>query len=386
MFAKRVIKLAGVLLIMCSAPHAIAADETPSVRSPSVTVAQVAESGIVVRTAVTGTLVPVENVQVNAELNGLAILEILVEVGDVVDAGDVLLILDDRVQEAQVTQADAESLRAEASKRQASSQVDTADVNLSQAILALDRAKQLKNSGNISQANFDSLVADEATARAALVSAQNGFSVATAQIRVAEAQLELATLNLTRTHILAPSAGLISQRTALVGAITSIGGVPLFVITKDGLIEIEVEVIETALGGISAGDETEFDVAGVGAVEGTVRLVSPTVDPRTRLGIVRVSLNPQPNLRAGLFASGWIVLDTRRSLAVPVQAVLSDASGEYVQVVVDGIIAHRKVVAGQLWQGSREILSGVTAGETVLARAGAFFRDGDHVTPVEGAK
>lgn len=386
MFTKQYFKLAGVLLLMCCPAPSLGAEDTPKVRAPSVTVAHVVESEIIVRTAATGTLVPFENVQVNTELNGLTIKEILVEVGDKVEIDDVLLILDDRIQEAQLTQANAESLRAEASKRQASSQVDTADVNLSQAKSALDRAEKLKKSGNISQANFDAAVAVEATSRAALVSAQNGFSVAAAQIRVAEAQLELATLNLMRTHILAPSTGLVSQRNALVGAIASAGGAPLFVITKDGLIEIEVEIIETALGGINIGDVTQFDVAGVGVVEGTVRLVSPTVDPRTRLGIVRVSLNPQPNLRAGLFASGWIVLDTRQALAVPVQAVLSDASGEYVQVVVDGIIAHRKVVAGQLWQGSREILSGVAVGEMVLARAGAFFRDGDHVTSVEGAK
>lgn len=386
MFTKQNLKLVGAFLLMCSAAPAVGAEGERSVRAPSVTVARVVVSEIIVRTPVTGTLVPFENVQVNTELNGLAVKEIMVEAGDVVAAGDVLLILDDRIQDAQVTQAEAESLRAEASKRQASSQVDTADANLAQAFAALERAKLLKNSGTISQANFDQSVAAEATARAALLSAQNGFSVAAAQIRVAGAQLELATLNLMRTHILAPSAGLVSQRNALVGAIASAGGAPLFVITKDGMIEIEVEVIETALGGITLGDATEFDVSGVGLVEGTVRLVAPTVDPGTRLGIVRVALKPQPNLRAGLFASGWIVLDTREALSVPVQAVLSDTTGEYVQIVVDDAIEHRAVVAGQLWQGQREILSGVAAGETVLARAGAFFRDGDHVTPVEGTK
>lgn len=386
MIAKKILGLVGAFVLTLASTTSFGADEVQNVRVPSVTVARVIESEVIVRTPVTGTLVPFESVQVNTELSGLAIRQVLVEVGDFVVAGDTLLVLDERLHEAQLTQANAETFRAKASERQASSQVDTADINLVQASAALNRAKRLKESGNISQASFDQSVATEATARAALVSAQNGFSVATAQIRVAEAQYELAVLNLTRTHIRASSSGLISQRNAFVGAIAAAGGDPLFAITRDGIIEIEVEVIETALGGIKLGDTTDFEVAGVGAVAGTVRLISPTVDPRTRLGTVRVALQPSMNLRAGLFASGWIVLDTRDALTVPVQAVLSDIEGDYVQVVIDEVIAHRAVVAGQLWQGRREIMSGVTLGETVLARAGAFFRDGDHVMPVEGAK
>lgn len=384
MFAIQKFGIVGAITLILSATASFGADDAQNVRIPSVTVANVIESEVIVRTPVTGTLVALEKVQVNTELSGLAIRQVLVEVGRYVKVGDTLLILDERLHEAQLTQASAETFRAKASERQASSQVETADVNLAQAVAALVRAKTLKDSGSISQVSFDQAVASEATARAALVSAQNGFSVAAAQIRVAEAQQELAVLNLNRTHIRARASGLISQRNAFVGAIASAGGEALFVITKDGTIEIEV--IETALGGIKLGDTTEFEVAGVGPVAGTVRLISPTVDPRTRLGTVRVALEPSPDLKAGLFASGWIVLDTRTSLTVPVKAVLSDAGGDYVQVVIDGIINHRSVVAGSLWQGQREILSGVALGEIVLARAGAFFRDGDQVAPVEGAK
>lgn len=385
MFAKQKLSLIGALMLMLGTTGSALAEDVQNVRVPSVTVASVVESEVIVQTPVTGTLVPFERVQVNTELSGLAIRQVLVEVGSFVTEGDTLLILDERLHEAQVTQASAETFRARASERQASSQVETADVNLAQAVAALNRATQLKDSGSISHVNFDQTMAAEATARAALVSAQNGFSVAAAQIRVAEAQYELAVLNFNRTHIRAGASGLISQRNAFVGAIASAGGEPLFEITKDGIIEIEVDVIETALGGIKTGDATAFEVAGVGPVAGRVRLISPTVDPRSRLGTVRVSLDPSPNLRAGLFASGWIILDTRHALTVPVKAMLSDARGDYVQVVSDGIIARRGVDAGALWQGQREIISGVTLGETVLARAGAFFRDGDQVTPVEGA-
>ena len=57
----------------------------------------------------------------------------------------------------------------------------------------------------------------------------------------------------------------------------------------------------------------------------------------------------------------------------------------YVQVVADEQIEQRRVAAGQIWQGQREIISGLTEGEAVMARAGAFFRDGDRVHTSDGA-
>ncbi|MEF9605628.1 efflux RND transporter periplasmic adaptor subunit, partial [Paracoccus sp. PXZ] len=78
-------------------------------------------------------------------------------------------------------------------------------------------------------------------------------------------------------------------------------------------------------------------------------------------------------------ASGWIVTDRRQAVTVPASAILADASGERVQVVRDGRIETRKVRGGLLWQGRREILEGIAAGEQVVARAGAFFRSGDQV-------
>lgn len=198
MFKKQLLSKAAMLAFMLSAAATAGAED---VRVPSVTVENVIETEVIVRTPVTGTLVPFERVQVNTELSGLVIRQVLVEVGSFVAKGDTLLVLDEHLHEVHVTQASAETLRARASERQAGSQVDTADVNLAQAVAALNRALQLKDSGSISQVSFDQAVANEATARASLVSAQNGFSVSAAQIRVAEAQYELAVLNLGHTHI-----------------------------------------------------------------------------------------------------------------------------------------------------------------------------------------
>jgi multidrug efflux pump subunit AcrA (membrane-fusion protein) len=160
-------------------------------------------------------------------------------------------------------------------------------------------------------------------------------------------------------------------------------GDPLFTIFTGGSLELAAEVLETSLGEIEPGDGGTVEVAGIGPLVGVVRLVSPTVDPTTRLGEVRITLENHQGLRSGLFASGVIETERRLGLTVPLSAILSDAEGDYVQVVEDGVVARRPVTPGLVWQGQREIVTGLAEGETVIARSGAFFRDGDRVRPIE---
>ena len=88
-------------------------------------------------------------------------------------------------------------------------------------------------------------------------------------------------------------------------------------------------------------------------------------------------------LRAGLFASGWVITEERNALTVPSTAVLNDSLGTYVlSVDAQGKVTRKEVVAGIIWQDRREIIGGVTLDETVIARAAAFFSEGDVVTPV----
>ncbi len=168
-------------------------------------------------------------------------------------------------------------------------------------------------------------------------------------------------------------------RTIRQGAISGGAGEPLFTLIAGGEVELEADVIETALSQLKPGDPAEIEVAGLGRVEGKLRLAPAAVDPLTRLGPARITLEADPRLRPGLFASGWIITDRREAVTVPSSAVLADASGERVQVVRDGQIETREVRAGLVWQGRREIIEGIAEGENVLARAGAFFRSGDQV-------
>jgi RND family efflux transporter MFP subunit len=252
-----------------------------------------------------------------------------------------------------------------------------------EAKAALTRISQLFQNGNVSEATYDDAVAKAEGARAEAASAKDALAIAEAERSGAELQRHIAEINLSWTEITAPVTGIIGERNVKVGALTSMSGEPLLTIFEGGALELAAEVIETSLGDIEPGDGGAVEVAGIGPLVGIVRLVSPTVDAMSRLGEVRITVEGHGGLRSGLFGSGVIETERRMALTVPLTAILSDTDGDYVQVVREGVVERRPVVPGLVWQGRREIVSGLEQGETVIERSGAFFRDGDNVRPVE---
>lgn len=365
-------------LLLAALPLA-AQDSLPP---PSVTVAEVALAEVIDRVPVAGTLVSRDEVLVTPLVSGYPIEALLHDIGDSVEAGEVLARLDDRTLAAQLAQADAELARARAAVGQAQSQIDSAAANADQTASARTRTQTLRDSGTTTQAVLDQAVASDLTSQAALRTAQDGLAVSEAQVQQAEAARDIAELNLSHAIIRAPVAGIISERAGRIGAMASGSGDPLYRIIADGTVELEAEVIETDLGRIERGDAATIAIAGLATVPGTVRLIPPTVNPLNRLGTVRVTLEAE-GLRPGLFASGWIVVTRRDAPTVPTAAVLSDAAGDYVLIVEEGTLSRRDVIAGLIWDGRREIVEGVEPGQVVVARAGGFFAAGDNVTPVE---
>lgn len=349
---------------------------------PTVTVAPAAPAEVQARVPLSGTLVAREVVQVYPRIEGQEILSLGAEPGDRVKQGQELARLSDVTLRAQLAQADAELQRATAGVAQAESQIASNEAALTQAVAALERARSLRRSGSGTQAVLDQAIAAEAGARAAATGSHEGLAVARAAQAQARAARDIAQINLDRTRIVAPVGGRVSGRNAQLGSIASAGAGAMFTLIADGSIEFEGEVIETALPALRPGQPARLDVAGVGRVEGRVRQLPAAVDATTRLGLVRVELPPDERLLIGLFVSGDIITERRQAVTVPATAVLADAGGERVQVVRDGVVETRAVRAGLLWQGQREISEGLAEGETVITRAGAFFRSGDRVNAV----
>ena len=158
---------------------------------------------------------------------------------------------------------------------------------------------------------------------------------------------------------------------------------PMFRIVAKGEVELDAEVVETRLAAVASARRARVEVAGLGEVAGTVRLVSPEVDKATRLGRVRIFLGDNPGLRVGAFARGSIVTATASGLAVPASAVLYGPEGATVQVVRGNRVETRKVKIGLASGALVEVREGLAEGDLVVARAGTFLREGDTVRPVE---
>jgi HlyD family secretion protein len=350
--------------------------------APAVTVVRAVERELVERAVVTGTLVPREEVLVAPEVEGLRIVELLVEEGARVKQGQVLARLSRDILETTLSQNTATLARAEAGIAQARSQIAQAEAAQTEAAQALERARALMRGGNTTEAQLEQRISVARVTEGRLAAARDGLRIAEAERRSAEAARREIEVRLARTEIKAPLGGIISRRTARLGATATAAGDPLFRIIANGEIELEGEVTETQLRRIREGAAAEVALDQGETIRGRVRNVFPEVDRATRLGTVRISLGSDPSLRIGSFARGTVELARRAGVAVPIAAVIYGTEGAVVQVVVDDRVESRRVRTGLSADGFVEVQAGVSAGEFVVAKAGSFLRNGDRVRPV----
>lgn len=356
--------------------------EAVQTAAPAVSVVKVKPADFAETVAVSGSLVPRDEILVAPEVEGLRVLDLKVDAGDRVKKGDVLATLVQESLDAQLAQYDAALARTEAAISKAKSQIVETTARLTEAAAAYERAKPLKKSGYLSESTYDKREAAAKTAEAQLVAARDNLKLAEAEKAQVKAQRRELAWRRSKTEVTAPADGLISRRTARIGSVASVAAEPMFRIIARGEVELDAEVIETELGKIRVGQKAHIAVAGDGEVKGTVRLVSPEVDKTTRLGRVRIFLGDDPKLHIGSFARGTIDTAQGHGLAVPSSAVVFDADGAFVQVVHAGRVSRRAIETGLISGGMVEVCKGLTDGDVVVARAGTFLRDGDTVRAV----
>jgi len=366
-----------------SVPKPLPEDASPMLAA-AVTVARVAPADFVETVLVTGSLVAREEILVGPEVEGLRITEVLADEGMRVARGDVLARLVADTLDAQLAQNDAALARATASIAQARSSIVQAEARLVENRNAFERAKPLRQSGVMAESTYDTREQAARTAEAQLLAARDGLTAAEAEKAQIDAQRRELAWRRGRTEVVAPADGVISRRMARIGGYAAGAAEPMFRIIAKGEVELDAEVAETRLSAVRLGQPARVEVTGLGAVAGTVRLVSPEVDKATRLGRVRIFLGDDAGLRVGAFARGSIETAGSRGLAVPASAILYAADGASVQVVRANRVATRKVKIGLASGALVEVREGLSEGEMVVARSGTFLRDGDAVRPVAG--
>jgi HlyD family secretion protein len=351
-----------------------------------VTVARVAPADFTETVLATGSLVAREEILVGPEVEGLRITEVLADEGQRVKKGEVLARLVSDTLDAQVAQNDAALARTAAAIAQAKAAIVQAEARLIESSNAYDRAKPLRQAGHMTEAVFDQREQAARTAKAQLAAAQDGLKVAEAERAQVEAQRRELMWRRGRVEVTAPADGIISRRMARVGGYAAGAAEPMFRIVAKGEVELDAEVIETRLAAIKQGQPARVEVAGLGEIAGTVRLVSPEVDKSTRLGRVRIFLGDNPGLRVGAFARGSIVTANGSGLAMPASAVLYGPQGATAQVVRANRVETRRIKTGLVGGALVEVREGLLDGDLVVARAGTFLREGDVVRPTEVTK
>ena len=269
------VALAGARLAPCSPPSVYlnktilhqtrtCPEETAlvvkEIEPPAVTVATAKRRGFVDRLFVSGTLVAREEAQVSARMDGVTIVELDAEDGDLVKAGQVLARLDSTQLEAQLAQNDAAVARADAAIEQAKSLIEQSQAQRNFANDDFDRARRLGNTV-MSTSQIEQRETSMKTAQAQLDSAQHALTVAQADRRARDAERRELQVRLSRTEVVAPVSGLVSRRSAKVGATVTNSGEPLFRIIEDGAIELEAEVAEQALPKLAVGMKREAQAA-----------------------------------------------------------------------------------------------------------------------------
>ena len=222
----------------------------------------------------------------------------LADVGQYVQAGQTLVRLDGALIQSQAMQAEALAAQAEVQAQQAEEQAA--------------RVKDLDGSGVLSQEQIDQrrfqARAARATARAQAANLRD-LKTRTAKLAVS-----------------APVSGLILEKTVRPGDLSA-GGTPWFRLARDGQIELSADLGEDDLARVRVGQAATVTLPSGAVVTGHVRLVSPQIDPKTRLGEVRITLPVRSDIRAGGFARAVFSDASASVLAVPEAAVRYDADG-----------------------------------------------------------
>ena len=333
-----------------------AADAPKPAAKPALTVSTTQPSPTVlpVSLAANGNVAAWQEAVVGAEATGLRLTEVRANVGDVVRKGQVLARFSPAAPQADVAQARANLLEAQATA--------------AEAVANADRARSLQTTGALSASQINQYVTLEKTAQARVDALKS--TLGSQQLRLGFAQ------------VLAPDDGVISARTATVGAVVG-NGAELFRMIRKGRLEWRAEVTSRELARITVGTPVRVTLPGGQTTPGSVRMVAPTVDAQTRMGLVFVDL-PKAGAaaKAGMFANGEFDFGSSTGLTVPQQAVVVRDGFSYVfQLNTDQRVAQRKVQAGRRL-GDRIEVTGVAADAVLVASGAGFLNDGDLVRVV----
>lgn len=348
----------GALALAATAWGVMSRGATPapvhSLASLSVTAAVPREAQWARTLDASGVIAPWQEAIIGAQTSGLSIARLDVAVGDVVRRGQLLARFDTatlRAEEAQLV----------AALTQAQGVTAQADANRT-------RALQLKGSGGISEQEVQRYVTEAVTAKA--------------QVAAAQAQLAAKRLQLRQADVVAPDDGVISARTATLGAVAN-NGQELFRLVRQGRLEWRGEFTASQVASMAIGQAVTLQLPEGQHVKARVRQIAPLLDSRSRLGLVYADIEPGSLARGGMYVDGRIALAPSPAQVVPASSVVI-RDGRSIVFRLESAGEESKVQAQAVSIGRRqgtevEILDTFAAGERIVAQGAGLLADGDTV-------
>ncbi|WP_426192883.1 efflux RND transporter periplasmic adaptor subunit [Massilia sp. DWR3-1-1] len=349
---------------LLAAPPSSAADKTAAPLKPALTVTTTRPSAasLPLLLAANGNVSAWQEAIIGSETGGYRLNEVRVNVGDIVKKGAVLAVFSADSVNADLAQARAALLETRA--------------NAAEAAANAARARTLQSSGALSAQQISQYMTAEQTANA--------------RIAASQATLSAQQLRLKYTQVVAPDSGIISARSATVGSVVGVG-TELFRMIRQGRLEWRAEVVAADLARLKPGTRAIVTAASGEKLNGTVRMIAPTIDPQTRSALVYVdlptSLSANAPFKAGMFASGQFELGSSSAMTVPQQAVVVRDGFSYVfRLNPDQRVSQLKVGTGRRLADRIEVTAGIKNDDLVVVDGAGFLNDGDLVRNVAAAK
>lgn len=321
--------------------EAPAAPETAAALTVTTTAARRADWPEIIRA--TGAVAPWQEAIIGAEITGQRLTEVLADVGDVVTKGQVL------------ARFDTDTLLAQRAELQSV---------LTQAIAVRDRSQLLRKSAAIAVEKAESDIQ---------------------QAAIAQARFDALELQIRQATVTAPDDGVISSRTATLGAVGA-NGQELFRLIRQNRLEWRGQATAQQLARLKPGQRISLALPDGTTANATLRQVAPVLDETTRMATLYADIEPGSAARAGMYGEGRISLDTRSVLLLPAKSVVIRDGRSYVFRLDSAgektVVRMAAVVAGRSEGAQTEIVEGVGEGDIVVVDGAGFLNDGDIVRVV----
>ncbi len=288
----------------------------------------------------TGAVAPWQEAIIGAEITGQRLTEVLADVGDVVKQGQVL------------ARFETDTLLTQRAELQAV---------LTQAIAVRDRSLLLKKSAAIAVEKVESDVQ---------------------QAAIAQARFDANELQIKHAEVIAPDDGVISSRTATLGAVGAVGQ-ELFRLIRQNRLEWRGQATAQQLARLKTGQRISLSLPDGTTADATLRRIAPVLDADTRMATLYADIEPGGAARAGMYGEGRISLETRSVLLLPAKSVVIRDGRSYVfriETAGDKSVAHMEAVTAGRSEGTQtEIAGGIGEGDIVAVDGAGFLNDGDVV-------